>query len=124
MRRRRGGLIGVAARTAVAAGTASAVVGHSQRKQAEKADERAQADAYQQQQAAAAQQQQVDAAVSQALAAQQAQAQAAAAVPAAAPAAASEDDVVSQLERLADLQTRGILTAEEFAAQKAKILAG
>lgn len=33
------------------------------------------------------------------------------------------DDVVSRLERLASLRDRGVLTDEEFAAQKAKILA-
>ena len=38
------------------------------------------------------------------------------------PAAPAEDDVVSQLERLAQLKEQGILTEEEFAAQKAKIL--
>lgn len=118
MRRRRGGLIGVAARTAVVAGTASAVVGHSQRKQGEKAAQQEQAEAYQQEQAASAQQQQVDASVQQALAAQQAQAAAVA------PAAPAQTDVVSQLERLAALQSQGILTADEFAAEKAKILAG
>lgn len=32
-------------------------------------------------------------------------------------------DVVSQLEKLADLKSRGILTEEEFQAQKAKVLA-
>ena len=123
MRRRVGrpGLIGVAARTAVVAGTASAVVGHSQRNQAEKANTQAQSQAYEQQQAAAAQQQEVDAAVAQALAAQQAQA---AAVTPAAPAAPAATDVVSQLERLTALQAQGILTPDEFAAQKAKILAG
>jgi hypothetical protein len=117
----RPGLIGVAARTAVVAGTASAVVGHSQRKQSEKADTQAQAEAYQQQEAATAQQQEVDAAVAKALAAQQAQA---AAVSPVAPAAPAATDVVGQLERLAALQTQGILTPDEFAAEKAKILAG
>lgn len=41
--------------------------------------------------------------------------------PAEAPAAAVVD-VVEQLERLADLLDRGVLTGEEFAAQKAKLL--
>ena len=36
--------------------------------------------------------------------------------------AAGGNDVVSQLERLAALKEKGILTDEEFAAQKAKIL--
>ena len=39
-----------------------------------------------------------------------------------APAAAAEDDVISQLERLGALKAQGILTEEEFAAQKAKLL--
>ena len=37
---------------------------------------------------------------------------------------AMTDDVMSQLERLAELKTQGVLTDEEFAEQKAKILAG
>jgi hypothetical protein len=40
-----------------------------------------------------------------------------------APAPASVD-VVEQLKGLADLKAQGILTEEEFAAQKAKILGG
>lgn len=46
-----------------------------------------------------------------------------AAAPAAPAPAADEDDVVSRLERLAALKERGILTDDEFLAQKAKILA-
>lgn len=38
------------------------------------------------------------------------------------PAPAPQDDTITQLERLADLKDQGILTDEEFAAQKAKIL--
>jgi hypothetical protein len=34
----------------------------------------------------------------------------------------SENDTIAQLERLAQLKSQGILTDEEFAAQKAKIL--
>lgn len=37
-------------------------------------------------------------------------------------AAAAEEDTIAQLERLAALKAQGILTEEEFAAQKAKIL--
>ncbi len=36
--------------------------------------------------------------------------------------APSQEDVISQLERLGALKAQGILTEEEFAAQKAKIL--
>lgn len=35
---------------------------------------------------------------------------------------AQEDDTITQLERLGALHAQGILTDEEFAAQKAKIL--
>jgi membrane protease subunit (stomatin/prohibitin family) len=49
------------------------------------------------------------------MAQQQAQAPAAAAPP--------EEDKFAQLEKLAELNKQGILTDEEFAAEKAKILA-
>ncbi len=44
--------------------------------------------------------------------------------PQAAPATASAgtEDVAAQLEKLADLKAKGVLTDEEFAAQKAKLL--
>ena len=41
--------------------------------------------------------------------------------PAAAP-AASRDSVIDQLKQLGELKAQGILTEEEFAAQKAKLL--
>ncbi|MCL4262060.1 MAG: SHOCT domain-containing protein [Anaerolineae bacterium] len=40
------------------------------------------------------------------------------------PAPAQEEDVITQLERLGALKAQGLLTEEEFAAQKAKLLAG
>jgi hypothetical protein len=43
--------------------------------------------------------------------------------PAPAPAAAPAPDPIAQLKQLAELKDQGILTEEEFAAQKAKILA-
>ena len=43
--------------------------------------------------------------------------------PAPAPAAAPAPDPIEQLKELAALKNQGILTEEEFAAQKAKILA-
>ena len=53
--------------------------------------------------------------------------QAAPAAPAApaepAPAAGLTDDKIAQLQKLAELHKSGILTDEEFAAQKAKLLA-
>lgn len=47
---------------------------------------------------------------------------AAPAAPAAAP--ASQDDLITQLERLGTLKAQGILTEEEFTAAKQKLLAG
>ena len=42
-----------------------------------------------------------------------------------APAApAPDEDVITQLERLGALKAQGLLTEEEFAAQKAKLLGG
>jgi hypothetical protein len=40
----------------------------------------------------------------------------------AAPAAPSEDDVIAQIEKLGALKEKGLLTEEEFTAQKAKLL--
>ncbi len=88
--RRGPGLIRTVGRTAVIAGTASAVGGRVQHRQQEKY---------------AAQD-------------QPQQAQNVEAPPAAPPA----DDDVAQLEQLADLHSKGILTDEEFAAKKAQIL--
>jgi hypothetical protein len=42
--------------------------------------------------------------------------------PAAAPAAPSEDDAIAQIEKLGELKEKGLLTEEEFSAQKAKLL--
>jgi len=108
----RPGLIGMAARTAVVAGTATAVSGSVQRHQQEKAQNQ-----YDQQQADAAQQQaQVDEAA-HAAAAQYSQ------PAAAAPAAAGGGvDLVAELQKLASLKDAGVLSDEEFAAAKAKLL--
>lgn len=111
----RPGLIGMAARTAVVAGTATAVSGSVQRHQQQKAQGQ-----YEQQRYEAAQQQaQIDAAA-QAAAAQYAQP-----APAAAPAApaAGGTDLVAELQKLASLKDAGILSDDEFAAAKAKLLA-
>lgn len=113
-RRGRPGLIGLAARTAVVAGTATAVSGGMQRHQQEKAYESQQAQAYEAQQQQAA----MDAAAAQAVAnAQAAQA------PAPAPAAPAADDLMAKLSQLAQLHAQGILSDEEFSAAKAKLLA-
>jgi Short C-terminal domain len=42
--------------------------------------------------------------------------------PAAPAPAPAQDDKIAQLKQLADLKTQGILTDEEFASEKAKIL--
>jgi hypothetical protein len=102
-------LVGTMARTAVVAGTATAVAGGMSRRQQGKQQQAAEAQAYEQQQ----QQAQIDAAAAAAVAAQQ---------PAPAAAAASEDDTIAQLTKLGELKAQGILTEEEFAAQKAKLL--
>ncbi|MCD2441061.1 SHOCT domain-containing protein [Agromyces sp. SYSU K20354] len=108
----RPGLIGMAARTAVVAGTATAVSGSVQRHQQQKAQ-----DQYEQQQYEAQQQQaQMNAAAQQAVAQQQA------AAPAAAAPAAGGTDVVAELQKLAALKEQGILSDAEFAAAKAKLL--
>jgi hypothetical protein len=39
-----------------------------------------------------------------------------------APEPAAADDTIEQLKALADLKAQGVLTDEEFAAQKAKVL--
>jgi membrane protease subunit (stomatin/prohibitin family) len=90
------GLLRMATRTAVVAGTATAVSNRVSRRQANRWSEQ-EDQQYQQQQAYAQQQ-----------------------APAPAPAAAP--DSISQLKELADLKNQGILTDAEFEAQKAKIL--
>ena len=114
----RPGLIGMAARTAVVAGTATAVSGNVARRQQERAYQAQEAQAYEMQQAAAAQQQ----AAAEQAAAQQAAAQQAAAQQAAAAAAPAGDDLMAQLSQLGQLHAQGILSDDEFAAAKAKLL--
>ena len=112
MRGRRGrpGLAGTMARTAVIAGTATAVSGSVGNKQAAAAPPSAEDQAAAAQQAADAQAYQ--------------QQQAAAAPPAApaAPAPSAGDDIITQLERLGALHSQGVLTDDEFGAAKAKLL--
>ncbi len=97
----RPGLVGTVARTAVVAGTATAVVGGVSRHQQAKAQQAQDAAAYQQE---AAQPVYVEA-------------------PAPAPAPGFDEAKIKLLQDLAALKDQGILTDEEFAAQKAKILA-
>lgn len=91
----RSGLMGTMARTAVIAGTATAVSGGVRNHQAQ-----------------------------QAQLAQQAQAQAQAAQPEPAPVApASADvDITGELLKLAEMKNSGLLTDDEFARAKAKLL--
>jgi hypothetical protein len=136
MMRRRGavgrrgpGLLGTMARTAVVAGTATAVAkGVSGSMDQKAAQQQAAAQQQQQQQAA------YDAGVQQAqLQAQQeplAQQQqhqilaAQASPPPVASPGSTTDTTIRQLQQLAELQKQGILTPEEFAQQKAMILGG
>ena len=125
-RRGRPGLVGTMARTAVVAGTASAVVGHSQNKQVAKQQSAAETQAAQQ--AAFESQAQVADMQAQMNAMQAQQATpppppAAPVAPAAPAAASAGDDLMAQLSKLADLKAAGVLSDEEFAAAKAKLLA-
>jgi hypothetical protein len=81
------GLLRMAARTAVVAGTATAVSGRVQRRQAARYDEQ-DAQQYAEQ----------------------------------VPPPPQEDDATAQLQNLSNLHAQGVLTDEEFAAAKAKIL--
>lgn len=113
-------LIGTAARTAVVVGTASAVAGGMSNKKQAQAQTEAEAAAYRQQQEQAA----IDAQVAAQVQAQMAAQQPAAPPPpppAAAPAAGG-DDTIAQLQKLAELKAQGILSDDEFAAAKAKLL--
>lgn len=126
-RGRRGpGLLGTVARTAVVAGTASAVAGKVGQAQHAAAQREQDAAAAQEQLRQLQQQAQVDQQVAAALAAQQ-QAVAAPPPPAAPPAppappAPSVDDLHAQLMKLGELRQAGLLTDEEFAQQKARLL--
>ena len=96
------GLLRMAARTAVVAGTATAVSGRVQRRQAAKWDQQ-----YAQEPQQYAQEPQQYAQEPQQYAQE---------------APEAEDDATAQLQNLAKLHTQGVLTDDEFAAAKAKIL--
>ena len=106
------GLLRGMARTAVVAGTASAVSGRVQRRQASKFAEKDAATAAKEQQAYDAQMGQQQQPVYQ--------------QPAPPPPAAGgiSNDAIQQLKELAALKEQGVLTEQEFGAQKAKILGG
>ncbi|MEY9777597.1 SHOCT domain-containing protein [Arthrobacter sp. MW3 TE3886] len=111
------GLLRGVARTAVVAGTASAVSGRVQRRQANKFAEKDAATAAKQQEAYDAQmaQQQPPPQEYQQPVYQQAP-------PPPPPAGGISNDAIQQLKELGALKEQGILTEEEFAAQKAKVL--
>ena len=104
VQRPRQGLVGTMARTAVIAGTATAVSKSVSGAMDAGAQQRAELEELRAQQAAAAQQAQIDDAVRQ----QAAQ--------------ASSDDLMTQLQQLAQMKEAGLLTEEEFAAAKARLL--
>jgi len=122
----RPGLIGTMARTAVVAGTASAVVNHGnqrrdarqqaanddQQSQAQMADMQAQLDQANAEKQAAAQQAAIDKAVNERMAQQGASV----------PAQAGPDDTMAKLQKLADMKSQGLLSDQEFAAMKGKLL--
>lgn len=120
MRRGRGpvrrgpGLLGTMARTAVVAGTATAVSGGMRRRQDSRSQDAADAAAYQQQQDYQQQQQMAQQAAAQ---------QAAQMQPAQAQPGSSGPDVMSKLKELADMKASGMLSEDEFTAAKAKLLA-
>jgi hypothetical protein len=87
------GLLRMAARTAVVAGTATAVSGRVARRQAARYDDQQPQYAEQPQQYAEP-----------------------------APAPSEQDEQISKLQDLAQLNKQGVLSDEEFAAAKAKIL--
>ena len=115
----RPGLVGLAARTAVVAGTATAVNGAMNNHQQKKAQ-----DEYEQQQYEAAQQQAaMNAAAQQAVAQQMAYAPPPAPAAPAAPAGGGED-IVASLQKLSALKDAGALSDAEFDAAKARLLGG
>ena len=102
----RPGLVGMAARTAVVAGTATAVSGGVARRQQGRAEAKAAEQQQQQQQYAPPPQEYVQAAP-----------------PPEAEPEASTDDLIAQLKKLGDLKEAGVLDEAEFQTAKAKLLA-
>ena len=100
----RPGLLGLAARTAVVAGTASAVGGAMRNHQERAAEERAEADAWDAEQTVPM--------------------RPAPPAPAAPPPASGSVDLLTELERLGQMQQQGLLTADEFAAAKQRLISG
>jgi hypothetical protein len=122
-RRGRPGLVGTMARTAVVAGTATAVVNRGARRRdaqqqgvyedQQMADMQTQLDQANAEKQAADQQAAIDKAVNERMAQQ------GAAVPAQ---ASGADDTMAKLQKLADMKAQGLLSDQEFAAMKGKLL--
>ena len=120
----RPGLLGTAARTAVVAGTATAVVGGVHRHQEQKTADQQAADA-QQQQLADQQQQPAQQSAAQQTATQQAAPQQAVpqqAVPQQ-PSPPAGEDRLAKIKELGQMRDQGLLTDQEFASEKARLLA-
>jgi hypothetical protein len=98
----RPGLLGMAARTAVVAGTAQATAGAVSRRQANRAQQQYEAQQYEAQQQAP-----------------QPAAPPPSAIP---PGGGASDALLTQLTQLGELHGKGVLTDAEFAAAKAKLL--
>lgn len=127
------GLLGMMARTAVVAGTATAVSGRVSRRQQARYQQKADAQAYQEEQAAPAQdapqqyqqappqyqQPQYQQAPPQY---QQPQYQQPPQYQEAPPAPAAQPDLVAEIQKLSTLKDQGILSEEEFSAAKSKLL--
>lgn len=97
----RGGLLGTAARTAVVAGTATAVAGGVATRQQAKAQQAAEAAAYEREQQAPPPPPPP---------------------PPSQPSGPPPDPTYAEIERLASLRESGVLTEHEFTAAKAKLL--
>ncbi len=111
------GLLGMMARTAVVAGTATAVSGRVARRQQNRYQQKADAEAYQQEQQAPEPQ------YEQAPRPQQyQQAPPQYAPPPAAPAPGGEPNLADEIQRLSTLKDQGVLSEDEFSAAKSKLL--
>ena len=101
------GLLGMMARTAVVAGTATAVSNRVSRRQVGRWNQKAEAQAYEEQQQAPQ---------------EQYQQQPPPPAPPVAPAPAAAPNLADEIQRLASLKDQGILSEDEFAAAKSKLL--
>src|SRR6476620_9547235 len=110
------GLLGMMARTAVVAGTATAVSNRVSRRQVGRWNQKAEAQAYEEQQQAPPQEQPPPQ--------QYKQAPPQSAPPPPAPAAppGGEPNLADEIQRLSTLKDQGILSEDEFSAAKSKLL--